>query len=390
MAAYGSQLISYALEFSDGHRESVGRGSPQFTIVAVDPPALSRFLRKDPYSAALAFLRGDVSVRGDLVSAVRFYGQQAHSATSRWLVGALARLAHGRIASWFRARSASEIRHHYDRSNEFYRQFLDERMVYSCAYFHQADEPLAHAQEAKLEHICRKLNLQPGDQLLDIGCGWGALLVHAASRYGVTAVGCTLSLHQAEYARRAIADASLSRSVTVEERDYQAERGRFSKIASVGMFEHVGKHRLGAYFRKVYGLLAPGGLFLNHGIVRPEGTKPTADTLFLERRVFPGAVLVALSDVVREAGLAGFEVLDVENLRPHYALTCRAWLSRLQENEQRCRELVGAEAYRTWLLYLAASAANFEDGYSEIHQLLLSKRGQSGRRWLTRDFLYGG
>jgi cyclopropane-fatty-acyl-phospholipid synthase len=165
--------------------------------------------------------------------------------------------------------------------------------------------------------------------------------------------------------------------------------GQYDKIASVGMFEHEGRHRLGQYFRRIRALLQDDGLFLNHGIVRPEDVEDGPETLFLQREVFPGGDLVHLSDVVHEAGEAGFEVLDIENLRPHYALTCRAWARRLQQNADRCCRLIGETAYRTWLLYIAASGLSFEDGGTDVFQVLLAKRGRQAERPLTRDYLYG-
>lgn len=364
--------------------------APAFTISAGGQTRLTDFLRKDPYYAAMDYLRGDILIRGDLVAAIRYYAAQKHSALRVSVMGALAKVAHSRLGSWFQRMRipADDIAFHYDQSNEFYAQFLGEQMVYSCAYFQSESEPLEIAQNAKLEHICRKLSVGPEDRMLDIGCGWGSLLIHAAQRFGARGAGYTLSHEQAEFARERVAELGLTRLIQIHEADYRTAVGRFTKIASVGMFEHVGHARLGEYFQRVYSLLEDDGLFLNHGIVRPDGIAVDAQTLFLDRHVFPGAGLVSLGEVIGASSLAGFETVDVENLRPHYALTCREWVRRLQAAEQRCIELVGERAYRTWLLYLAASAANFEDGFTEIHQVLLAKRGQRGRKWLTREFLY--
>ena len=285
-----------------------------------------------------------------------------------------------------RQRAAENIRYHYDRSNEFYKNFLDTRMVYSCAYFERPNLSLDEAQIAKLERICRKLDLRPGDRFLDIGCGWGALLVHAAEHYGVRATGCTLSRSQVEYTGEIARNRAHGAEIDVQEADFRDVDGRFDKIASVGMFEHVGRHRLRRYFRKVDDLLERDGLFLNHTIVRPEFVGESAQTLFLQRKVFPGGELAHLSDIIRVAELTGFEVLDVEDLRPHYALTCRAWVERLRRNANRCLETVDAEVYRTWLLYLAGSAVSFEDGLTSVCQILLAKRSSPKRR-LTRDYM---
>ncbi|MBI4873517.1 MAG: class I SAM-dependent methyltransferase [Acidobacteria bacterium] len=377
------------MRFADGAEEVHGEGRPGFTLIVRDRRQLRWLLAADAYSAALSFIRGDLDVEGDLVAAVRFQLGRVHRGWREHLYAAAARLAPHRIETWFqtRARAARNIRYHYDRSEQFYRHFLDRRMVYSCAYFQTPGSPLDEAQLAKLDYICRKLDLRAGERFLDIGCGWGALLIHGAQRYGVRATGCTLGRSQAEYARESAGRQAMGAEVTVHEMDFRDLTGRFDKIASVGMFEHVGRHRLPGYFRKVHDLLEPEGLFLNHGITRPEFLKDEAQTLFVQRRVFPGGELPCLSAVLRAAELAGFEVLDLEDLRPHYALTCRAWIERLRQNAAACLDAVDRATYRTWLLYLAGSAAGFEDGLTNVCQLLLAKRG-SFRGRLTRDYMY--
>jgi len=347
------------------------------------------FERADAYSAALSFIQGKFDIAGDLLAAIRWKRQtacaslraRALSAAVRWLP---------RMESWFqsRVRAARNIRFHYDRPNAFYAQFLGSRLVYSCAYFKDPEWSLDQAQEAKLEHICRKLDLGGGQSFLDIGCGWGGLVMHAAERHGALATGCTLSLRQFEYARRAVSERGLAGLVTLYRRDYRNVDGRFDKIASVGMFEHVGVRRLPVYFRKVRSLLAEGGLFLNHGIARPQSVKRDAESLFLLRKVFPGGELPALADVVRVAEDSGFEVLDVENLRPHYALTCRAWVRNLQANEEACRRVTDRETYRTWLLFLGASALAFEEGLTDVYQVLMAERSSPRGRRMTREYIY--
>ncbi len=356
----------------------------EFRIVGKMPSAL----HVNPYRAALDFVHGRFWVEGDLPAAVRAYTTQARPALASWLSGGLGRLSEMPPIAWLEAaRSARDIRFHYDRSNEFFRQFLDSRMVYSCAYFRNANQSLEHAQAAKLDLICRKLDLPPGARLLDIGSGWGALLIHAAEQYGSFAVGCTLSPQQASHTNQIILERHLQERVTVFESDYRDMQGTYDRIVSVGMFEHVGRAHLRNYFSKLRTLLKRDGLFLNHGIVRRQGVAPDLGSLFVQRNVFPGTALVYLSDVIREAELSGFEVLDVENIRPHYALTCRAWVERLQANADACRQLVDEETYRTWLIYLAGSAVNFEDGDLDVHQVLLARRG-SRMRPLTRDYIF--
>jgi cyclopropane-fatty-acyl-phospholipid synthase len=346
----------------------------------------------DPYTASLAFVRGEIEVEGDLVSAVRDQLNHAARGLRTQLINLLGRLTPWRLLDLLhgRRRTARDIRFHYDRSNDFYRAFLDPRMVYSCAYFRTDGLTLAEAQKEKLDLICRKLRLHPGERFLDIGCGWGALLLHAAERYGVQAVGCTLSSRQVEYARAEVHRRGLGGLVCILGKDYRDVDGCYDKIASVGMFEHVGRSRLKQYFRTVAGLLAPEGVFLNHGITKPENTPADAQSLFIVSRVFPGGRIVHLGDVVEAAEQAGLEVVDVENLRRHYALTCRAWVERLRSNREACLRAVDEETWRTWQLYLAGSAVAFEEGSLNLHQVLFTKKGARAAVPMTRADLFLG
>lgn len=302
-------------------------------------------LSTDPYTTALAFIRGELEVEGDLVNAVRQCLGQTGGAMRR-VSNLLGRLAPWRLADLWRTRAgtAQNIRFHYDRSNDFYQHFLDRRMVYSCAYFRRPGETLEEAQLAKLDHICRKLQLRRGQRFLDIGCGWGALVRHAAREYGAEATGCTLSHQQTAFAIREAASQGVP--VAIEEMDYRDMHGGFDRIASVGMFEHVGAWKLRTYFRKVSGLLAPDGLFLNHGITRPAGVPTDATSLFIARHVFPGGRIHSLGEVVESAENAGLEILDIENLRRHYALTCREWVRRLRANREACLKTVDEQTWR--------------------------------------------
>jgi cyclopropane-fatty-acyl-phospholipid synthase len=373
-----------------GKRVPAQAASSGFTLRVAGPREERLLASGDAYSAAVAFLEGRIDIEGDLFAALRELTARTRGGLRHWFHVALARLWGLRPERWYqsRARARWNIQFHYDHPPEFYRQFLDERMVYSCAYFEQPDMTLDEAQVAKLDHICRKLDLRPGDRFLDIGCGFGALVAHAAERYGARSAGCTLSQGQFETARRMLHQRGLEGCASVAFSDYRDSNGIFDKIASVGMFEHVGVRRLRGYFHKVRAMLAPNGLFLNHGIARPEAVEAGADWVFVQRKVFPGGELPHLSEVVREAEMAGFEVLDVENLRPHYARTCRAWVERLQACEEACRKLVGRAIHRTWVLYLAVSALNFEAGLAEIHQVLLADRSNpQPRRW-SRRYMY--
>lgn len=339
-----------------------------------------------PYQIAQAFITSKFDVEGDLVEAIKIY-RSALSRRSTFSLKTVAIYLWHLLNSIFGGgSSAQDVKFHYDRSNEFYRAFLDSRMVYSCAYFKTQDTPLDAAQLAKLQHICRKLRLYPGDRFLDVGCGWGSLVLHSASQYGTFSTGCTLSSEQHFWAIREAERQNLTPRAKILECDYRDLVGKFDKIASIGMFEHVGRRDLHAYFEKMHMLLAEGGLFLNHGIVRPQHVRPGPEALFLARRVFPGGELVRLTDVIESAENAGFEGFDIENLRPHYALTCRAWVDRLCTRRDECLKYIDVESYRTWLLYLSASAASFEAGDTEIHQALFVKRGE--KRPLTRDYIY--
>jgi cyclopropane-fatty-acyl-phospholipid synthase len=344
----------------------------------------------DAYSVGQAFVQGEIEVRGDFVAAVRFQLYRSETTVRRRFFDAICRWNPWRLTKRWASRDATarDIRFHYDRSNDFYKQFLDSQMVYSCAYFERADASLDQAQAAKLDHICRKLSLRPRDRFLDIGCGWGALVLNAARKFGARAQGCTLSHRQFEYANQRIQAERLTEKVAVREMDYRDVAGEFDKISSVGMFEHVGRAQLEDYFRKVHDLLTPGGLFLNHGITRPAPLQSDAQSLFIARTVFPGGQIVYLHDVIQAAENAGFEVLDVENLRRHYALTCRAWVDRLTSRREACLQTVDQATWRTWCLYLAGSSVAFERGGLGLHQVLLAKRGANGAAPMTRQHMY--
>ena len=268
------------------------------------------------------------------------------------------------------ARDRTAVTHHYDVSNDFYRLVLGPSMVYSCAYFDRAGDSLESAQERKHEIICRKLRLTSGEHLLDIGCGWGSLLLHAATRYGVRGLGVTLSAPQAELARSRIRDAGVSDLVEVRVCDYrEVEDGPFDKVVSVGMYEHVGRAELGRYARTVARLLRPGGLFLNHGIARLTSDPPRSDT-FINRYVFPDGELHPVTAILSAMRDAALEVRDVESLREHYPLTLRRWVANLEARRVEAVALVGEERERAWRLYLLASAMSFDHGQITVYQVL--------------------
>jgi cyclopropane-fatty-acyl-phospholipid synthase len=287
---------------------------------------------------------------------------------------------------------------HYDVSNDFYQLWLDRRMVYSCAYFKSPSDPLDIAQEQKLDYICRKLRLRAGQRLLDIGCGWGALVIHAAKHFGVHAEGITLSESQAEWTRSQILESGLENKAKIELRDYReiAAKGAefFDAIVSIGMAEHVGRERLPDYFATAHRALKPGGVFLNQAIgkdiiARPGEPKGFGGS-FIEEYVFPDGDIPPLPILLRAAESSGFEIRDVENLREHYALTLRHWLRRLESHHDEELRFVDEATYRIWRLYIAGSAHGFRSGHIAVYQTLLAKLGPSGQTnlTLTRDDWY--
>ena len=273
------------------------------------------------------------------------------------------------------SRDRQAISYHYDTSNEVFALWLDSRLTYSCAYFADPDDDLEKAQERKLDYICRKLRVQRDERLLDIGCGWGGLVIHAAKHYGAKAVGITLSRRQSELANQRIQEAGLAAQARVELLDYrQIEPSEeFDKVVSVGMFEHVGKNKLPEYFYRAWRHLRPGGIFLNHGIALGGSEPPPRRTTFARRYVFPDGELVPLAVTVSVAESVGFEIRDVESLREHYALTLGHWLRRLEEHQDEARRLTDDVTYRIWRLYMAGAAHGFRTGVYNIYQTLLAK-----------------
>jgi cyclopropane-fatty-acyl-phospholipid synthase len=273
---------------------------------------------------------------------------------------------------------ARQVQFHYDVSDDFYALWLDPRRVYSCAYYSEPSMTLARAQEAKLDLICRKLMLREGERFLDVGAGWGGLLLWAAEHYGVRATGITLSRNQHAHVNRQIDERGLRGRVTMELLDYRAltDDEPWDKIASVGMFEHVGTAQLPVYFQKLRRLLKPGGLLMNHGITAG-GTRNAQLGAgigdFIERYIFPGGELMHLSHVLRDMAEAGLEALDIENLRPHYARTLWAWSDGLEAQLGRAREITGEKVVRAYRLYLAGCAMSFERGWISLHQMLASR-----------------
>ena len=374
--------------FWDG--SAFGPIDPMGSLVVRSPDALRRILwAPSQLGVARAHVAGDLDLDGDLVEILTVLRDTARADLGPRLlptavraarqVGALGRplapppeeaKVRGRRHS--KHRDAAAVSHHYDVGNEFYDLVLGDSLTYSCAYFARPDMTLAEAQAAKHELICRKLGLheRPGARLLDVGCGWGSMALHAARRHGASVVGVTISVEQATRARDRVVAAGLEAQVQIRLQDYRDLEGEeFDAISSIGMFEHVGHHRAGEYFGTLCSLLRPEGRLLNHAISSVDGSR-LGKRSFTGRYVFPDGELLDVGDVVHAMEQAGFEVRDVESLREHYARTLRAWVGNLEVSWERAVALAGEARARVWRLYMAGSVLGFEDGGVGLHQVL--------------------
>jgi cyclopropane-fatty-acyl-phospholipid synthase len=381
----GYDSPSFSVRLWNGWQWFTGReGKSSFTLVVNTPPALlALMIEPSELTLGEAFIQGALDIEGDIFAA--FSLSEYVLNRPRGLRQQIFENITGRlfaVEQWIKRgpqhslrRDRSSVSYHYDRPVQFYEPWLGSSLVYSCAYFRSSGDSLELAQKQKLDLICHKLRLKPLECMLDIGCGWGSLFLDAAMKYQVLAQGITLCREQARVANARIEEAKLNQSCAVEVRDYrdQAKLGAsFDKIASVGMFEHVGRTNLPRYFRVVHGLLKPGGVFLNHGIASSQGSLPRRAS-FIDKYVFPDGQLVTLPQALKAAESAGFEVRDVEDLREHYDLTLRHWVHGLQRNADTLLGFVSQAAYRTWLLYMAGSAAAFRRGDIGVYQVLLSR-----------------
>jgi cyclopropane-fatty-acyl-phospholipid synthase len=360
-------------------------GAPAVTVTVPKPSVLRHVLQPSLYSLGHAYVEGELDVEGrvpDIVAVAARLSAHNHQGTRRG----------PRMIRHTRKIDAEAIAYHYNVSNEFYSLWLDKNMVYSCGYFRSADDSLEDAQMQKIDHILTKLRVRPGDRLLDIGCGWGALILRAAEKFGARTLGITLSQNQYELAQERIAAAGLADRCEVRVEDYRDVTGRFDRITSVGMFEHVGLRNLRGYFTKVRELLTDNGATLNHGITSTDpnsGETPWGGGDFVERYVFPHGELPHISLALKEMSAAGLEPLDLENLRRHYAMTLTHWTERFEAAGERLKAIAGEKRWRIWRLYLGGCAHGFAHQWLAVHQMLAVKAGTDPLP-LTRDYMYGG
>ena len=347
---------------------------PSVRVRLHKPTGLKALVNPSLGTLARAYVEGEIDLDGEIRDILKVGDSFCNSGDCKPTLNPRSR-------SWWRPRkndARKNIQHHYDVSNDFYALWLDTRRVYSCAYFQDADMSLEAAQVAKLDHICRKLNLQPGEDFLDIGCGWGGLIMHAVTHYGVKATGVTLSQEQYDYVDALIETNQLRDKITVHLMNFQEmpSTTQYDKIASVGMFEHVGRPNMKRYFDQVNALLKPGGLVLNHGITAAALDSQglgSGISEFIGDYVFPGGELLHISEVMRAAAGSQLECLDAENLRPHYGQTLWHWVSRLEAQANEARSLIGEQKYRIWRIYMAGSAYAFDHGWMELWQVLAGK-----------------
>lgn len=387
--------VSLRIRAWDG--SEAGRPDAAITLVVRSPDALRRVLwAPGELGLARAHVAGDLDIEGSIFDLLSLQDEPARAGPASLVAATRLAARHGALGRppaappeesrlrgrrHSKRRDRSAITHHYDVGNDFYRLVLGPSLTYSCAYFPEPTTTLEQAQALKCELVCRKLGLEPGMRLLDVGCGWGTLAMHAALHHGATVVGVTISDEQADLARRRVEAAGLADRVDIRLCDYRdVTGGPFDAISSIGMFEHVGQARMAEYLAILHGLLRPGGRLLNHAISRPSSRSDAAisDRSFVGRYVFPDGELLEVGTVVTAAQDAGIEVRDVESLREHYGRTLRHWVANLEAGWDDAVALVGEARARVWRLYMAGSALGFEAGRINIHQVLGVRPGAAG------------
>jgi cyclopropane-fatty-acyl-phospholipid synthase len=376
------------LELWNGQKLDFGQHAPQVTVKVPHASALSYLLTPSLFNLGKAYVEGKIEVEGrlnEIISVGTALAEQTLKPEGRF-----ARIARNFHHS--KKKDEEAIRYHYDVSNDFYSTWLDPNMVYSCAYFENGDEDLATAQLRKIDHILTKIQVRPGHTLLDIGCGWGALVIRAAQKYGARCIGITLSQNQYALARERVEQAGLSDRVEIRLQDYRDITGTFDRITSVGMFEHVGAKNLPLYFSKIRGLLADDGMVMNHGITSTDandGETAFGGGEFIGQYVFPHGELQHIGSVLRTMQEGGLEALDIENLRRHYAKTCGIWADNFEAHADRIKDMVDGKRFRIWRVYLAGCAYAFAQDWVSLYQVVCKKAGRDASTlpW-SRRYMY--
>lgn len=376
--------IPFKVCFWDGDTEPFGNGQPLFTITFVTKEGARALFRRGATGFREGYVAGKIDVEGDLRQLLRV-GMDPRIQHMNLPLGTKAAvlLQHLKSLNTIKG-SPANIARHYDLGEDFYKQYLDGSMTYSCAYFRGEEDTLEKAQQQKYEHICRKLRLSEGETLVDIGCGWGGMLLYAARHHGITGLGCTLSEHQAEYAKKRVVQEGLEKSVTILRKDYRNVTGRFDKFVSIGMFEHVGKRFIPTFMEKTRELLRPGGVGLLHTVGKE---RHTAGDPWTMKYIFPGAYVPVLDQTIRAMGEKGLVPIDIENLRLHYVKTLDEWGRRFETNAPNIEEMFDAAVVRMWRMYLNGSAAAFRWGDVRLYQILFTN-GPNNTLPLTREHLY--
>ncbi len=376
--------VSFQVQFWDGVKKSYGSSEPQFILTFATKRAAEHILESGSLGFGEEYMAGDIQVEGDFKQLLRF---GADAAVLNLPLGLKTKLAirHLRQTSLNTlSRSQKHVAHHYDRGNDFYRLWLDESMAYSCAYFRHENDTLEQAQQQKYEHICRKLQLKAGETLVDIGCGWGGMLIYAAKHYGIRGVGCSLSKEQVAYAVDLVKHEGLSKKISIVLEDYRKIEGEFDKFVSVGMFEHVGKQFIPTFMAKAQSLLKRDGIGLLHTIGQE---LPIPGDPWTLKYIFPGGYIPALDEIVRTMCEAKLVPTDIENLRLHYAKTLEEWSTRFEVHAKKVEAMYDASFVRMWRMFLNGSAANFRYGDMRLYHVLFTK-GLSNAMPITREHLY--
>lgn len=374
--------IPFSVQFADQHQITIGEGQPQFEVMVYDKIDKSNLLKSTSLALGEAYIHKAIDVKGDLYQCLNSILAQMNQFTTNR--SALHSLLH---TSTSKAHQKDEVQSHYDISNEFYRLWLDETMSYSCAYFAKETDTLLTAQQQKVDHILKKLNLKEGMSLLDIGCGWGYLLIEAAKRYKIHGVGITLSKEQEKKFKERIEEEQLTEYLEVKLMDYRELENShlsFDRIVSVGMLEHVGRKNYALFLKNVNSVLKPKGIFLLHYI---SALKEFSGDPFIKKYIFPGGVIPSLREIISLCGEINFYTVDVESLRRHYTKTLLCWNHNFNENREKILDMFDENFVRMWELYLCSCAASFTNGIVDLHQLLLTK-GCNNELPLTRDYLY--